>query len=338
MWTGNDGSHVGEFVAHQPLRRRIGADRHTGDQRCVGLAVVAQQQAAQRTRSHRQHHVVDRDAKLLPGLLDVRQRERRRREPASGCHHVVDEALRRCEVAGQVGMLAAFLGAAPHGVTPVASFAHQPGELADQTDMVAPCRLEQRRPRPRDIGHVEHPHHFGRSLRRHRLGHLVGRRHTVGEHVMDLVDDRDAVVGQALGDIHLPERAAAIQRGAGDLADQLVEFASAARRGHPRLANVIVEVDFVVHHPHRVMQLQGNVDELIAQRRQGLQPRISDSAEQVEIEAALHIGDIEHADLERVHVDFRRLAIQHQGVHAVESLHTHPIRQRPVLVYPLHSL
>ena len=162
---------------------------------------------------------------------------------------------------------------------------------------------------------------------RHRHGHLVGRCHTVGQHVVDLVDDRDAVVGQALGDVHLPERAIAVKRGAGDLADQLVQFAAAAGRGHPGLADVIVEVDVVVEHPHRVMQLHRDVDELVAKRRHRLQPRERHGAEQVEVVAA-DIGHIQHADLERVHVDFRCLGVQHQRVHTVESLHAHPIRRR----------
>jgi hypothetical protein len=106
--------------------------------------------------------------------------------------------------------------------------------------------------------------------------------------VVDLVDDRDAVVGQSLGDVHLPRRTTAIQRRAGDLADQLVQFTPPAGGGHPRLAYVIVEVDVVVHHPHRVMQFQWDVDELMPQRRHGQQPRKRHAAENVEVVSALH--------------------------------------------------
>ncbi len=144
---------------------------------------------------------------------------------------------------------------------------------------------------------------------------------------MDLVDDRDPVVGQALGDVHLPERPIAVQRGAGDLADQLVEFAAAAWRGHPGLPDVIVEVDVVVEHPHRVVQLHRNVDKLVAQRRHRLKSRKRHGTEHVEVVAG-HAGHVEDADFQGVHVNFRRLRVEHQRVHTVESFHIHPIRRR----------
>ncbi len=145
---------------------------------------------------------------------------------------------------------------------------------------------------------------------------------------MHLVDDRDAVVGEALGDVHLPQRATAVQRRAGDLADQLVQFTPSARRGHPRLAHVVVEVDVVVEHPHRVVELHRNVDELVAKRRHGLQPRKGHLAEQVEV-VSVHLGHVQNADLEGVHVDFRCLRVQHQRVHTVESLHATPFVDDP---------
>ena len=225
-------------------------------------------------------------------------------------------------------MLAALLGPPPDSRYARRGLAHQPGQLSDETDMVAAAALQQRRSGPRDVGLFEHPQHSGRTFGLDRLGHLVGRRRPVGQHVVDLVDDRDAVVGQPLGDVHLPQRSIAIQRRAGDLTDQLVQLAASTGRGHPDLADVVVEVDVVVDHPHRVMQLQRDVDELIAKRRHRLQSRIRDLAEHIEAVSA-DLRHIEDADLERVHVDFGRLGVQHQRVHAVESFHTHPIRRQP---------
>jgi len=49
-----------------------------------------------------------------------------------------------------------------------------------------------------------------------------------------------------------------------------------------------------------------------------------DPAEQLETESVLHTRHIEHADLEGVHVDLGCLAVEHQGVHAVEPLHIPP--------------
>lgn len=36
---------------------------------------------------------------------------------------------------------------------------------------------------------------------------------------------RDPVVGKPLNEVHLPQRVVAVQRGAGDFSDRLVEFA-----------------------------------------------------------------------------------------------------------------
>src|ERR1700681_1137342 len=108
-------------------------------------------------------------------------------------------------------------------------------------------------------------------------------------------------------------------RSSGVLAISPISWSSSRRPPgrHPRLANVIVEVDVVVHHPHRVMQLERDMDELMAKRRQRLQPRIRDVAEQVEGVSTLQLGHIEHANLQRVHVDLGCLGVEHQGVHAV---------------------
>jgi hypothetical protein len=167
-------------------------------------------------------------------------------------------------------------------------------------------------------------------VRFQRLRHLVGRRDAVGQHVMDLVDDRDPVICQTLGDIHLPQRTAPIERCAGDLADQLIELPTSARSGHACTAEVVIQVDVVVLHPHRMVQLQRDVYELAAKRRQRHQPRIGRAAEQIEAVSTLQAGHVEHADLQRMHVDFGCLAVQHQRVYAIKSPHAPPVRQRPL--------
>ena len=221
------------------------------------------------------------------------------------------------------GCCAALLGPTTDPRHPGRRLAHQPRQLSDQAHVIASCGLQQTARvcrRHRTAGGATMSR---RLVRLHRLGHLVGRRDAVGQHVVHLVDDRDAVVCQTFGDIHLPQRTAAIQRSAGDLTDQLIEFPTPAGGGHPHLAKVIVEIDVVVLHPHRMMQLHRDVHELVAQRRQGHQPRIGHLPEQLEA-VAVDAGHVEHADLQRVHVDLGRLAVEHQRVHAVESPHVPP--------------
>ena len=219
-------------------------------------------------------------------------------------------------------MRAALLGPPAYPRDTGRRLAHQAWQLPDQADVVAARGLQQaravarqdRQSRRRDVPGF---------VRLHRLRHLVGRCDAVGEDVVNLVDDRDPVPRQSLREVHLPQRVAAVQRRAGDLADQRIEFAAPAGGRHAYLAKVVVEVDVVVLHPHGVMQLHRDVDELVAQRRQRHQPRIGHLPEQFEAEA-VDARHVQHADLQCVHVDLRRLAVQHQRVDAVESFHIPP--------------
>ena len=93
--------------------------------------------------------------------------------------------------------------------------------------------------------------------------------------------------GQTLGEVKFPQRPVAIQRRGGHLADDVVELSSTARRGHPHAAQVVIEIDFAVFLPHRMMQLPGNVNELVAQRLQQMQPAAHMMAEHVETEFAV---------------------------------------------------
>jgi hypothetical protein len=191
--------------------------------------------------------------------------------------------------------------------------------------MVAPRSPQQIGRRPRvggDAGQLTAHLRFVR-LDRHRK--LIRRRHPVREHVMHFVDDGNSVVRQTFCDVHLPQGVVPVQRRTRDLADQLVEFTTATRRGDPRPSNVIVHVDLGVLDPHRVVELPGDVDELIAQRGQCVQARQGGPAEQVEV-VTFDVRYIEHADLEGVHVDLGRLAVQHHRVHAVQSPHPPPPR------------
>ena len=117
-------------------------------------AVVAQQEPPQRTRRRRQHDVVERDPEVLAGFLDVGEGKRRRREPAPRAHHVVDEARRRGEVAGQIGMLAPLLGPATDPRHPGRRLPHQPRQFPDQSHVIASGGLQQIRACPGRIGAV----------------------------------------------------------------------------------------------------------------------------------------------------------------------------------------
>ena len=74
-----------------------------------------------------------------------------------------------------------------------------------------------------------------------------------------------------------PTTTAAVQRRAGDLADDLIEFAPATGSGHLDPAQVVVQ-------PHPMVQLQRGVDELVPQRIEQVQPSGQGPAEDIEPE------------------------------------------------------
>lgn len=81
-----------------------------------------------------------------------------------------------------------------------------------------------------------------------------------------------------------PTTTAAVQRRAGDLADDLIEFAPATGSGHLDPAQVVVQIDRTILQPHRMMQLQRGVDELVPQRIEQVQPSGQGPAEDIEPE------------------------------------------------------
>ena len=159
----------------------------------------------------------------------------------------------------------------------------------------------------------------GRQI--HAARQQIRRGHPVGERVVDLADHRDPVIGQALDEVHLPQRVIAVQRRAGDLADRLVELATTARRGHSPRPHVVGQVDVAVFPPHRVMQLERDVNELIAKRLQLVQPAVNDPAERVDVEVATVAIQLDHRDFEGVHMHIRCLAVQQHRIPAAQPFH-----------------
>ena len=161
-----------------------------------------------------------------------------------------------------------------------------------------------------------------RSVQIHAQREQVGRRDPVSQGVMNLVDHRYAAIGQTLDEVHLPQRPAAVQRRAGDLADGVVEFPATTGGGQRPRPDVIAEVDLAVLPPHRVVELERDVDEFVAQRVQLIEPAVDDLPEFVDPERApAHVQQFDDRDLERVHVHVRRLAVQQKRVPARQSLH-----------------
>jgi hypothetical protein len=85
---------------------------------------------------------------------------------------------------------------------------------------------------------------------------------------------------------------------------------------------MVVEVNLAVLQPHRMMQSPRHIDKLVAQRIQPMQPAEQRVAENIEVELAVVLGNVDDGDLQRVRVQIRRLAVEQHCVHAVEPLHS----------------
>ena len=162
----------------------------------------------------------------------------------------------------------------------------------------------------------------------HAAGHQVRRGDAVGERVVDLAHHRDPVVGQALDEVHLPQRAVPVQRGAGDLPDRLVQLAATARGGQLEGPDVVVEIDVAVLPPHRMVELERDVDQLVAQRHQLVHPAGDDLAKRVDVESATVFVEFDDRDLDGVHVHVRRFAVQQHRIPAAQPFHRCPLPHR----------
>jgi hypothetical protein len=74
---------------------------------------------------------------------------------------------------------------------------------------------------------------------------------------------------------------------------------------------VVIEVDLAILPPHRVVKLEWDVDELVAEGVQLVEPAVDDLTELVDAElTALQLGEVDHRQLEGVHMHGRSFGIQ----------------------------
>ena len=191
-------------------------------------------------------------------------------------------------------MIASLLRPASHSRNTADGVSDQSRYRGHLMEVVELCLPEQRRLGRRVAGDVVIVILFvSRPRQVHQPREKVGRRDPVGQRVVHLADQGEAVVGHPFGEVELPQRPVAIQGSAGDLADDLVELAPApgTRDLHP--AQVIVEVDVAVLQPHRVVQLPRDLDEPVAQRVEQVQATLDRSAEHLERELAVEVGGVD---------------------------------------------
>ena len=138
---------------------------------------------------------------------------------------------------------------------------------------------------------------------------------------MGLGDRGDVAVLEALDHVHLPQRAAAVERSAEDVGRELGQLGGAAGSRQGRPSHVVVDVEVGVLDPQRVVELERDLDEAPPERRQQVEPALDELDHLLEGVAAGDGGRVEDGRRRHVHVDRRRLEIEEGGIESGEPLH-----------------
>ena len=138
---------------------------------------------------------------------------------------------------------------------------------------------------------------------------------------MDLHQYGDAIVVQPVEHVHPPQRAPAVEGHAGDVGDGLFELPPVARWRQDHAPHVVVEVEVRILDPDRVMEPERDFHDSSPERRQQRQARPDRVAELSQGQRVAG-GPIEEGDLQRVHVERRRLHVEKPSVEPTQTLHS----------------
>ena len=165
-------------------------------------------------------------------------------------------------------------------------------------------------------------HGFGRLyLEIEERGQELGARRAIHRRVVHLGDERDAVVLEALDDPDLPQRLAALELHARDVAHDVGQLAQRAGRRHADPFDVAVDVEVRVVDPHRVVQPQRHIDDPLAERSHQMHAIGDVSPHGLERVATGHRRGVEDGGQRHMRVHRRRLDVQEEGIEPRETLH-----------------
>ena len=200
--------------------------------------------------------------------------------------------------------------------------AQQPQRVARQAQQPAPEHLQLARvavqAARRAAAGASRP--SGRQVEQH--AHDLGPREAVHQRVVDLREHRRAVRSEPVDQVHLPERARAVERPRDDARHLLGELLVVARRRERQLAHVEVEVEVGVVDPVRVVEPERHLGEPPAQRRQQRQALGDQVVHRLERQLAVRArGGVEDGQPADVPALARGLERQELGVDARELSH-----------------
>ena len=147
---------------------------------------------------------------------------------------------------------------------------------------------------------------------------------------MQLRDERLVAVVEALDDVRLPQRLAAVERTARDVGRERGELTRAARRGKRGAAQVVVEVEVGVVDPRGHVEAERHLDEAAAQRRHEMEAILEERPHPlVELGgAARNRRRVDHGDADDLHVCRRGLEGEEGGIEPGQVLHRRSSRRR----------
>jgi hypothetical protein len=153
--------------------------------------------------------------------------------------------------------------------------------------------------------------------------------------VVDLREDAEPTVGQALEDVGLPEWAAPVEGAPDDPGDDLGDLVVTPGRWHAAVADMEVEVEVGILDPVRMVEAERHLAKTAPQRLEQVEPALDlgpPGRERVVVGVVLGLGvDREAGDVAELP---SRLHVQERGVEAGELLHD---PSRRCGTRPLHS-
>ena len=145
---------------------------------------------------------------------------------------MVEEGRWRIERLGQIRVGATLFGPSSHPCHSHRGITDQTGQRHYLAGMVACGRAQQASPRRRGRRNDGCLNVRPVDVVSQEASQQVHRGDAVGQRMMHLADHGEPATGQPLGEMKLPQRAAAVQRCGHHLPDNLVQLSPAARRRH----------------------------------------------------------------------------------------------------------
>ena len=137
--------------------------------------------------------------------------------------------------------------------------------------------------------------------------------------MVDLQEQGDAAVAEAVESPELPEGPGAIERPPEDLADEAIQLAVVAGRIGGRVAQVRVDVELGRVRPLRPVEASRHLDDPAAEQSELREALADEAAELLRPERGPRVG-VEHREHPDVHVPFRRLRRDEAAVGPAETL------------------